>query len=314
VRDKGAALTYAGTYANETEMMADTTISAGNYKAWLSGGMVRLGSTPAGTITADCQATSTPNSTATEIIRRLAYTYAGLSSNSVTNSDFTLLTNGNNSSLGINIDGDMTIAEAIDQVARSVGAWFGFDALNRFRVNFVALPDELIAIEIDEFSIISIEREMISSSADSSPAWQYSLNYARNFTVQGHDSLAASVSAYDKAFYAEEWRKQSTSDSSVKTAHLSAQDLLQDSYFINAADALAEANRRLTILKSPLVLFKVTVRIDPNMAALSGVTIGSNVFLIYSRFGIEEGKILKVVSMTADYRLGQIELGLWGPA
>jgi hypothetical protein len=50
------------------------------------------------------------------------------------------------------------------------------------------------------------------------------------------------------------------------------------------------------------------------MAALSGVTIGSNVFLIYSRFGIEEGKILKVVSMTADYRLGQIELGLWGPA
>lgn len=316
VRDKGVALTYAGTYANETDMMADTTLSAGSYKALLSSGMIRLGSTPAGTITADCQSSATPNSTATEIIRELVYTYAGIASDGTTNSDFSALTSANNDPLGIVIEGEMTIAEAIDHVARSVGAWFGFDQLNRFRVKQVVLPSGLVTLEIDEFQVIAIERESLSSGAESAPVWQYALNYAKNFTVQGHDSLAGSVSAADKAFYAEEWRKQSTSDSAVKTAHLSAQDLLHDSYFINATDALAEASRRLTILKSQLVLFKVTVRIDFNLAVLSGVTIGINVMVKYPRFGLDgsANNIFKIVSMTADYRIGQIELGLWGPA
>lgn len=313
IRDKGVPLSLEGYYSSESDMLS-TSVTPGYFKVWLSGGMFRLGSSPAGTVTADCQASDTPNSTANEIIQALVYTYAGIASDAATNSDLTLLNSDNNKPLGIFISGEMTIMEAIDLVSKSVGAWFGFDYLNRFRVKTIKLPSGLTTFQLTEVEILSIERQSVSVGSSKSPVWQYALNYLKNHTVQDHDSLAGSVSAENRAFYAEEWRKQITSDPSVKTKHLFAESVVEDSHFINAADALAEANRRLTILKSPLVLLKVTVRVGFDLTVLSSLSIGNNVNVSYKRFGLNSAvKIFKIVSITADYRIGMIELGLWGP-
>jgi hypothetical protein len=289
-------------------MLADTSISPGHFKVWLDESMFRLGSSPAGVITADLAPTSYPLASAANIIAALINAI-GISMHSP---DYSALESANNSPLGINITDEMTVEDAINLVCGSVGAWYGFDNLNRFRVKILSFPGTTYLASIDEFEILSIEQEQIGANSVNSPVWRYAMNCVKNWTIQTTDTLAGSVSDADRAFYAQEWRTEERSDSSVKTAHLSAQDITADGYFISATDANTEALRRLTILKYRSVLIKVVVIINPANAA--SFEVGSDIKITYKRFGLQSGKVLKIISSEADYRKGQIQLGLWGPA
>lgn len=280
----------------------------GHFKVWLDESLFRLGSSPAGVITGDLAPTSTPLASAANIIAALI-TGIGISMYSP---DYAALESANNKPLGINVTGEMTVEEAIDLVCGSVGAWYGFDNLNQFRVKILDFPGLTYSASIDEFVILRIEQEQIGANSVNSPVWRYVMNCVKNWTIQTIDTLAGGVSDADRAFYAEEWRSEEQLDASVKTKHLSAQDITSDGYFASATDANAEALRRLNLLKVRSVLISVTVIICPENAA--SFEVGEDIKITHNRFGLQSGKILKIVSSTADYRKGQIELGLWGPA
>ena len=88
VYDRGVALTLEGTYASEADVLDDgQEPSAGMYKVYLAGGLFRLGSSPAGTVTAEmvkavslARATSMPTDTRSAGCQaRPAFATAGMS-------------------------------------------------------------------------------------------------------------------------------------------------------------------------------------------------------------------------------------------
>ena len=116
--------------------MESTAPSAGQYRAWLAGGMIRLGTSPVYRITADCTADSAGDSTAAQLISTLAGE-RGITDINAT--DVTALDADNDAVLGVLVAGDPTL-DVLDMLARSVGAWYGFDRAGTLRMHRYGLP------------------------------------------------------------------------------------------------------------------------------------------------------------------------------
>lgn len=139
--DAGAALTKGADYVSQVDMETNAP-AAGNYRVWKAGGYFRLGSSPAGTITADVtEGSAAADRTAAQIAKRILTGTNGISAGDVNSSDVATLDGLNSAVVGIYIDQTMTFAAALDQILQSVGAWYGFDRLGQFRMRRLDSPN-----------------------------------------------------------------------------------------------------------------------------------------------------------------------------
>lgn len=315
VYDRGVALTLEGTYASEADVLDDgQEPSAGMYKVYLAGGLFRLGSSPAGTITADVTQGATAADRTAAALYEAVLLHMGVVAGDILASDLTALDAKNSAECGIYIDVEMKAAEVLDAIASTVGAWWGVNAAGEYRIvrlekpsstavlSFVA--DDLIGPPIRQ-STADIERGL--------PAYKVTVRYARNYTKQTTD-VAGSVTDARRAELAEEWREATATDTSVQTVHLLAAALSYDSLFAAAADASTEATRRLILRSVQRHRFNITV---PFTSETSVIDLGDTVGLLHPRYGLsivgdEVGQLFVVLSVEPDARAGQLTLSLWG--
>lgn len=315
VYDRGVALTLEGTYASEADVLDDgQEPSAGMYKVYLAGGLFRLGSSPAGTVTADVTQGATAADRTAAALYEAVLLHMGVIAGDILASDLTALDAKNSAECGIYIDTETKAAEVLDAIANSVGAWWGVNAAGEYRIvrlekpagsavlSFVA--DDLIGPPVRQ-STADIERGL--------PAYKVTVRYARNYTKQTTD-VAGSVTDARRAELAEEWREATATDTSVQTVHLLAAALSYDSLFATAADAATEAARRLTLRSVQRHRFNITV---PFTSETSVIDLGDTVGLLHPRYGLtivgdEVGQLFVVLSVEPDARSGQLTLSLWG--
>lgn len=311
VLDKGAYLARGIDYSNQTDMDANAP-APGSFRVWKAGGMIRLGTMPAGQITTTAwEYASIEDNTAAQIAKRLATGPGGIAIGDTVSADFTTLDSQNAGNLGLWVDANLTVAEALDKVCASVGAWWGFDQLDRFRIARFDTPSGTAAIELTDDDVISIEREAFSLGGDAVPVWRVTVNHDINNTVETGDALAGVVTMDRRDWLGKASRQIQATDAAVKTAHPLAQEVTFDTLLLGSGYAVPEAARLLTMLKTQRVVYSVSVRAE-TVNTLTAIDLGVVVSLRLARFGLSSGKLLRVIAVEPDYQNLSLSLRLWG--
>lgn len=308
VYDRGAAFTKGVNYATSALMQAATP-AAGSYVTCFAEGFFRLGTTASGELTADVtQGATAAARTVAQVLKALAL-LSGLPTAQISASDIATLDAANSAVVGIWLDDDSTtIQSAMDQVAASIGAWYGFDMLGVLRLGILTQPAGAPALSLFDYDAgEKIERQ--PARDNNIPVWRITVNHTKIWTVQSSD-LAGAVTAARRAFLALETRSAAAADTSVQTQYLLAVDATVDSLLTSATDAATEAARQLALQKIRRDIFEVPLPID----ALSS----SNLFfmnvieLTIGRFGLNAGKLFRLIGIRLDLTNDQVFLSLWG--
>lgn len=306
VFDAGAYLTRGTTdYTSQADMEANAPAS-GTFRVWPAGGCFRLGSSPYGTVsTCVVEKWDYSQSNASGIIQRIL-TELGYTSANWVAADFTALNQKNAATLGVVVKDDETTTSLLNRICQSIGAWWGFDSLGRFRVARLDAPSGTAAATITDLEILELERRPI----DMLPLWQTTVRSDINYAVQTGTSLAGIVSENRVNWLSLESRDQKASDTTVKSVRLLADDETYDSLLNGISQAQAESTRRLGLFSVRRDTVTLTLANPYNY--FSTLDLGAVVNLQTSKLGYSSGKLFTVTGVNIDYGFNTIDLTLWG--
>jgi hypothetical protein len=308
VYDNGVALTPGTNHADSATLQA-ATVSASTFDTCLAEGYFRLGTSPVGEITADVtQGAAASNRTVAQIIKQLALD-AGVASGDINSSDVTALDTANSNVVGIWLDdGSTTFSAAMDQIAASIGAWYGFDTSGDLRMGQLTAPSGSPVTTLYDFDIYdNIERRAARDSGI--PIWKLTINHSKIWTVQP-SGIATSVTAVRRAYLSEQYRSSVSTDSSVKTQWMLAGSMEVSGLLTSSANADTEAARQLALFKVRRDIFDVTVNLD--VVTSNNLKMMDVIRVELDRFGMGSGKDFRIIGMAYDLENSSVRLSLWG--
>jgi hypothetical protein len=299
VYDKGLILTAGTAYTSQSDM-ENNAPAAGQYRVWASGGCFRLGSTPAGQVTADVTQILSNSSTAKIMV--IIAVAAGFNPANFSASDANALDALNNSTVGLVVR-DETALEALDAIAESIGAYYYIDALGKLRMGQLTEPGTP-SRTFHDYEIIKIERRP-SKDVDI-PAWRVTVKYSHNETVQRTD-IAGGVDDARRAWLAQPYRTVSASDAAIKNQWLLARDIEYNGRLLDPTAAANEAARKLNLYKVKRDIYEITIPLE-----LFNQSLMDTVAIDYHRFNLSGGVPFRVIGYTLDTVERTATLTLWG--
>ncbi|MFZ5669136.1 MAG: hypothetical protein ACOY4K_06555 [Pseudomonadota bacterium] len=307
VYDRGEPL-VAGVDRADSGALLSTAPAAGTYDTCLAEGLIRLGSSPAGEITIDAtQGSAATDRTASSLLVMLALA-AGVTAGEIADEDVADLAADAPAVLGIWVSGENeTYAKVMDQIAESVGGFYGFDPAGVLRMGRLVEPEGDPELSIEQYDVKGIERR--AARDGDLPSWAYTVQHSRVWTVQTSD-LAGAVDPARRAFLGSEYRAQRAEDPTVKAQFLLSAEASVNTLLTEAADAANEAARRLALHKVPRDFYDVTVNGDLLIGANLRLT--SVVELTHSRFGLQNGRLFLVLGLRHELARNRVTLTLWG--
>lgn len=152
-------------------LLAVNSPAAGQFRVWPSGGYFRIGSYSAEQITADVKEGGAPaDRTAVQILKRLAAA-AGVPTADVSAADVAALDALNPAIVGTWIEDDSsTFASAMDEIAGSIGAWYGFDQAGVLRMGRLSEPVGTPVLTIRDYDTLEVPERRPPRDA-AGPAW-----------------------------------------------------------------------------------------------------------------------------------------------
>lgn len=315
VYDRGAPLTYGGAYASLVDLQNDALEPAeSEYKVYLAGGYLRLGSSPDGTITCDAtEGATVADRTAAQLYARVL-DRAGIASGDIASADLVAADAVADGECGIYLDSDITTASVCDQIAATIGAWWGVSAAGTFRfVQLVRPMGDAVRTFTANDLIGAPVRQSLADPERGVPAYRVTARYERNYTVQTSD-VAGAVDDARRAVLAQPWREAVASDASVLAVHVLAVPLTIDTLFANVADAEVEAARVLALRSIQRHRFEIMVQLMRDTVELD---LGDVIGLAHPRYGLtvfgdDVGQRFTVIGVLPDARAGTLRLTLWG--
>lgn len=294
VYDNGVALARGADYASQADLLA-TAPAAGTFRCWL--GLFRLGSMPAGQVTADA---GTAEQRAGALLKQLALD-GEIPTGDIVDADVTALNAANSAPVGVWVDGEANTQTVMDELANAIGAWYGFDRFNRLRMGRLTAPT---GVPVARWSVDAVTSLVLRSAGV--PNWRAVVRFSRNYTVQAQP--AGSVAQARKAFLAQEYRQTAVEVVAVKTAWPSSEEVTFDAALVAEADAAAEATRRSALYSVRRILVDVEV---PLSELGDQVDLGVVVALDHPRYGLA-GRLLRVIGLDAGVDSDTVKLTLWG--
>ncbi|MDY8108249.1 hypothetical protein U0C82_03680 [Fulvimarina sp. 2208YS6-2-32] len=319
VRDRGVALTKGSDYATLAALKA-ATVTAGTYASCVALGLIKLGARADGQITVDASEGATAaDRSAARVARRMLERAGFVAGTDFEAADFEALHALNPAEVQYWVGtSDVDALDAIAAVLGSVGGYLLPDRTGKFHVGRLELPTGEPGAVIDEVLILDggsgIDRIGTDDEGSGKAARTITVKYGLNHYPVRRDELVTdtgtasdTTDAY-RAFATEEWRQVKIENAAVAAISPDAPELTFETMFVNEADAHAEANRLAPIYSVRRDVFSVPVtRREIETIDLAGV-----VELQMSRFGLNEGRLFRVLGETANYEDGQTTLVLWG--
>jgi hypothetical protein len=304
VYDRGVELNNQGDVADITA----TTVSGGNFKTQLSGGYIRLGGNPDGTITADVKGDNTGGyiDKTGAIISRLARTKLGqnnLSTNEVDQGGLNLLDTNYPYSIGVYINSKTQFNNVLDQITIPANFYWFFNRTGLLTVKAVSPPSSDV-LTINQNQIIDGSFELLRSI---SPYWRITAGYKKNWQVTLADNLAPATSDAQKSFAIEEFRKLTVEDRATRTVALLDNELTFNSLFVSETDAQAYRDRLVNIYQTKRNVYRLTT-----FDLLFKVFIGDTIKIKYPRYGLDNGKDFVIVGISEEAEDNQTILEVWG--
>jgi len=309
VFDMGVALTFGADRANLAAMEA-TAPAPGAYDTCLAEGLIRLGATPAGRLTAWVKGDATGGyvRTVAKIVERILTTKAGVPSGDIDTASFAALASAADQEVGIHIGQETTARQAINDLLSSIGAWLAPTRTGKWQIGQLVAPGTP-TVTFTDLEILDIDRRATRDEGRGIPLFQVVLSYQKFWTTFSENDIAGAVSAATRAQMLQEWRRETATDSSVQTKHLLATELARESLINDTAEAATEAARVLTLHKVRRDFVQATVRLQDDTYTLD---MGSVVRLETPRLGYDAGRDFVVVGLTSDGRKRRLQLDLWG--
>lgn len=311
-RDRGVALTSAGTYDSEADLLDEAlTPPAGHYRSWQ--GFIRLGAT-AQSLTVDAQqasphaadvltaiVTAAGGQLADPPVTTAPYITADGSAYETANDGIYYVTTATLGALvGIYLDDARSTEAMIDELAASVGGYWRTDASGHVALHVLGIGTP--AAVIPRHRILGIERTAGGAGGNGLPVHRVVVRADRVATTQ--TDLAAG--AANAARWRTEYREFAAADAATKTRHPLSSELRIDTALRSGGRQLAIRLRDL--LKERRDRTQVTVRLDQYGAR----DIGDTVTVEHPRFGYEAGRDMLILGRTPDAERGALTLDVWG--
>ncbi len=300
VRDRGVALTAAG----DVPDIFTTTVAGGSYKTSLAAGLIRLGATPAGTVTVDATGPAAAGDTTGTIVRYVATSLLGglaLDETELDLGSFADLDALQPAPIGVYVDRLVSAAALVDGIMAGIGGWWSFNRDGQMIVGRLDEPGDA-AGSIEARDITAIARAPAPA-----PAWRHRVDFGRVWTVQGDEDLAGSVGAADRELWEREYRSITVSDGEVRGRSRLAGDHVEQTLMISSADAAIEADRLQALHGQTRDRYRVSLA-----RGLFRYTLGETRTLAYPRFGLDAGRNFRVVGLVEDVASDSVQLDLWG--
>lgn len=270
----------------------------------LSNGRFTLSAAVTGIITCDVKGAKPSGSykeTVGEIIRHIASEYGGLTDpDDFDTQSFTDLDTANNATVGCYITDFSDILMTLDELANSIGAFYGFDRSGQFNVGRFELPTGTADLELDSTNIIEIQRLPTDI-----PHFQVNVKYKKNYTQLTEVELDASPD--DRDFMLREGGVESATAAGVQTIYPNSTILEIDSKLVSSSAASTEASRLATLYGTQRDIYRVRVKTQPFTLKLNDV-----VKITFARFDLTSGKLFRVISLFEDAAVNEVTLELWG--
>lgn len=192
-------------------------------------------------------------------------------------------------------------AQAIQQLAASVGAQALMSRTGQLRLVQVALPGTGVPVAIGpaqmkERSLRAAQRLPVTAAVK--------IGFDKNWTVQ--PSLTTSIPPAHADLYATEWLTETVVDEAVRQRYRLSDDPLQiDTCLKTRVDARAEAARRLVLNKVPRTIYEFDG--EPDMMMLE---LGQAVTLRDERYGLQDGVPGVVVRLARFWLTGRVTVGV----
>lgn len=300
VYDEGAALTNAGDVANYAALAA-ASVTTGTYKTCKAAGLFKLGTAAAGQVAADVHGdTSSGFITSTADIVRWALRNrtALLDPDDLATASFDDLNASQPASIAyfVGSDQELTVAAFIQKLMGGIGGWGGHRLDGTFEVRIFEAPAGTPVASFTRADMLDpdIQKEPLPDSYNP-PPWRWRVPYALNWTVQT-TGLAGSVSAARVAFLAEPNRLAEASSAAIQADHPNAADSDPiEAYFVNQADAQAEADRRIALFKVTRAIYAMRVS---RQALLRDM--GDVIKTTHPRHDLTFGRLMTVVETDID--------------
>lgn len=111
------------------------------------------------------------------------------------------------------------------------------------------------------------------------------------------------------AWLAKEWREASSTDTGVQTAHLLAEQVIEDSCLVSEANASSEASRRQTLWGEKRDRLEFDIELNDETDELD---LGDTIHLTYDRYGLDAGKQFTVLGVRPNAAEKTLTLTVWG--
>lgn len=311
VYDKGAPLTFSGTDRANLAALEAAVIAAGQYDTCLALGLVRLGGSPAGQVTADIRgdAASSYVDRVGAICRRILETVCGVPTAEIDTTSFSDLDTAANYEAGIWIGSEATRRDVLTALASSVGAWVVPTAAGVWKAGQIVAPSGAADATLTDADILEIDRVPPQGEDAAIPVWRVTVRYGRFWRVFSSTDLAAppAITEARRGELTQEWRTTTTTDAATQTAHPLAVTLERDTCLVSAANAASERDRLLALHKVRRDLTRCRVPLTDTFAALD---LGARVDVVTAALGYSAGRSFVLSGVTRD--ANTLELMLWG--
>ena len=310
VYDMGITLAAGADYANLAALEAAAP-GAGTYVTCLALGLFRLGSAPAGKVTADTRGDSTGGyvSKVGEIVQRILTTRCGVAAGDIDTASFTALNTAAPGEVWFYTTSDTTRQEATDVLLASVGAWLAPTRTGIWQVGQLVAPSGPPVATFTDVEILSLDSRATNDDARGVPVWRVTVRHKPYTAGTTTADIAAGVSQARRAELLQPWRDTTATDTTVQAKHLLATDLVRETLLNSASDAAAEATRLLALHGVRRDFVQAEVWLTEANAA---VDLGRVVRLVTPRLGYGAGRGFVVVGITVDGRRQRLTLDLWG--
>ena len=316
VYDTGASLTFDADYSTSTLLRAATLV-AGEYATCLTEGLIRLGGSAFGAVTADVKGDKTGGTyvnTVGTIIRRLVTTAGELiDPDDLVDYRFDDMESDQAAIVGYYLDQNSTetCADVVGNLMGSVGGWGGFTRLGQFEIRLFTAPTSVASQRYEKQDILEISRERLPDSIDP-PPHRFRMAYDRNWTVQTDVVASVSEGDPDRAAYLTQGFRLVATDDDTSAAILIDHPLAQDpepvsAYFVSSSDAQDEADRLIALYGTQRSLYRVKVS-----RAQFIHDIGDVIHVTYPRWDLSSGRYLRIVSIVDDSNNDTADLVAFG--
>jgi len=281
-------------------------VSSGTITDDLSNGRFTLSGNVNGIITADVKGAKPSGSykeAAGDIIRHIVVDFGGLTDpGDLDTASFTDINTANSSAVGVYVSSTTTILGVLDQIANSVGAYYGFNRSGKFEVNRIELATGTAAAEFDSTNIIEITR-----MASAVPNYQVRVDYKKNYRVMSETDFHSSITTAQRDYLVREANVEIATDTNVQTPYPNSNPLIVPGLFAASSPASTEAARLLTVYKTQRDIYMIKVKTQPYTLKLNDV-----VKITFNRYNLTSGKLFRVITIVEDAAVNEVELELWG--